>query len=154
MGLLGVAPPDDLQTIIAEERSRGRFTAVDTVGAATALGFGKDSELRVELDSDVDDQFILDAWKNGLKRAWREPGGGSSRRKELNDAFKVIADARGSPRLRKAWKEERGSGMSPDTAYATLEVPRDVDETMILAIYGLRVRLLHVRITQSYPIFL
>ncbi len=139
MRVLGVSPPEDLQTIIAEERSRNRFVPDNVHAAAEILGFGKDNELRVELDHDVDDQFILDAWKNGLKRAWKDPEQGSQRRMDLNDAFRIIADVRGSPRLRKAWKEERGSGMSPDTAYATLEVPKDVDETMIIAIFGLRV---------------
>lgn len=138
MTALGVTPPEDLQTILISERSRNRFTTEDITSASAILGFGKDNELRVELDHDVDDQFIIDAWKNGLKRAWREDNG-SQRRSDLNDAFRIIGDARGSTRLRKAWKEERGSGMSPDTAYNTLEVPRDMDETMILAIYALRV---------------
>ncbi|KAJ3558153.1 hypothetical protein NM688_g1094 [Phlebia brevispora] len=54
-----------------EERSRHRFTTEDLEQAISLLGFGKDNILSVELDEDVDDQFIIDAWKNAQKRAWR-----------------------------------------------------------------------------------
>ena len=92
----------------------------------------------MELDDDVDDDFILNAWKNGLKRSWKEPGGGAQRRTDLNDSFKVLADYRGSVILRSAYKWEK-SVMSPDVAYNTLDVPRDVDEGMLLTVYSMRV---------------
>ena len=38
------------------------------------------------------------------------------------------------------WREEKGSGMSLETAYSVLDVPRDVDEAMLLTVYLMRVR--------------
>ncbi|RPD77473.1 hypothetical protein L226DRAFT_521134 [Lentinus tigrinus ALCF2SS1-7] len=46
----------------------------------------------------------------------------------------------GRQALSKVWGEEKGSGMSPETAYSTLDVPRDVDEAMLLTIYSIRVK--------------
>ncbi|KAK7686516.1 hypothetical protein QCA50_010114 [Cerrena zonata] len=129
---------EELETLILEERSRGRFTESDIGRAGNYLGFGKDNELRVELDDDVDDDFILNAWKNGLKRSWKEPYEGAQRRTDLNESFKIIADLRGSRSLRDAYKWEK-SAMSPDAAYGTLDVPRDVDEGMLITVFSMRV---------------
>ncbi|CAL1693817.1 unnamed protein product [Somion occarium] len=129
---------EELQTLIAAERSRGRFTESDIKLATHYLGFGKENELGVELDDEVDDDFILNAWKNGLKRSWREDGGGAERRTDLNDSFKIISDVRGGEKLRNAYKWEKNT-MSPDAAYATLEVPKEVDETMLITVYSMRV---------------
>lgn len=87
----------------------------------------------------MDDDFILNAWKNGLKRSWKDLDNGPQRRTDLNDSFKIIADLRGSEMLRSAYKWEKSS-MTPDAAYNTLDVPRDVDEGMLLTVYSMRVR--------------
>lgn len=134
----GVPPPDTLELMLAEERSRHRFTWNDLDRAEMLLGFGKAGPLCVEL-ADADDEFIIGAWKDAMKRVWRETDG-ASLRAELIDAFKVIADLGGSAKLQEAWEKGRGSGMALDTAYSTLDVPKDVDETMLLAIYAMRVR--------------
>lgn len=42
--------------------------------------------------------------------------------------------------LDNAWDKEKGSVMSPESAYSTLEVPMEVDEEMLITIYSLRVR--------------
>ena len=86
----------------------------------------------MELGSDVDDEFIA--------RAWMSAGDASQKRTQLNDALKVVAEQRGSAALIKVWMEEKGSSMLPETAYQTLDVPRDVDETMLLTVYSMRVR--------------
>ncbi|KAL4250299.1 hypothetical protein ABKN59_003113 [Abortiporus biennis] len=139
MKILGVTPPENLDVILIEEKSRGRFTQDDLRAAITTLGFGKDNELGVDLDDDIDDQFIYDAWKNGLKRAWKDIEHGSEKRNALNDAFRIVAESRRSKKLRTAWQDEKGTGMTPDAAYTILGIPKDLDESMIIPIYQMRV---------------
>ncbi|KAI0640335.1 cysteine proteinase [Trametes polyzona] len=135
----GLTPPQELQTLIVEERSRFRFTPEDAQDAAKTLGFGRDGELGVELDSDVDDDFIAQAWRSARQRAWQNPANATERRAKLNDALRLVAEQRASEKLLKIWSEEKGTGMSPETAYSTLEVPKEVDETMLLTVYSMRV---------------
>ncbi|TCD66521.1 ubiquitin-specific protease ubp2 [Steccherinum ochraceum] len=130
---------EELETTLIEEKSRGRWTPADLKRSILVLGFGRDNELGVELDEDVDEEFILRAWKDGIKRSWRMAEGGSEKRVELNEAFKMLAEERESIRLMDVWKYDKGVGMSPDTAYSTLEVPADTDDGMLLTIYSLRV---------------
>jgi ubiquitin carboxyl-terminal hydrolase 25 len=134
----GVAPPEALDMILAEERSRHRFTWQDVEKAKVQLGFGKDNVLGVDLE-DADDDFIIRAWRDAMKRVWREADG-SSLRVELIDAFKVIADLRGSVKLRDTWENGKGSMMTLDTAYSTLQVSKEFDESTLLAVYAMRVR--------------
>ena len=57
------------------------------------------------------------------------------------DAFKVIADLRGSAKLRDTWENGKGSMMTLDSAYSTLQVSKEFDESTLLAVYTMRVRL-------------
>ena len=136
---LGVNIPAELQTLVIEERSRARFTPEDYARAVHCLGFGRESELGVELDADVDDEFIAQAWRSARQRAWQNVGNATTRRAELNDALKIVAEVRGSDALLRVWETEKGSGMSPETAYSTLGVPQGMEESMLLAIYSMRV---------------
>lgn len=134
----GIPAPESLEVLLGEERSRNRFTWADVEKAKQLLGFGKDSVLGVDIE-DADDEFLIGAWKDGMKRIWREPNG-ATYRVDLVDAFKIIADLRGSAKLREMWEQNRGSMMTLETAYSTLEVPKDMDETMLLAVFAMRVR--------------
>ncbi|CDO68482.1 hypothetical protein BN946_scf184499.g7 [Trametes cinnabarina] len=136
---LGQNVPQELQTLIVEERSRFRYTQDDLQESAKVLGFGRDGELGVELDDEVDDDFIIQAWRSARQRAWQSPTDATDRRAKLNDALRLVAEHRGSEKLFKAWNDEKGSGMSPETAYSTLEVPKEVDEAMLLTVYSMRV---------------
>lgn len=136
--------PAELQSLIVEERSRSRFTPEDYQDAVKTLGFGRDGELDVELDADVDDDFIAQAWRSARQRAWQNPADATTLRAKLNDALRLVAESRGSEKLLKVWGEEKGTGMSPDTAYSTLEVPRDMEESMLLTVYSMRVRTIFV----------
>ena len=89
--------------------------------------------------ADVDDEFVAQAWRSARQRAWQVPSEATRRRAELNDALKIVAETRESTKLLKVWEDEKGSGMSPEMAYSTLDVPRDVDETMLLTVYSMRV---------------
>ena len=48
--------------------------------------------------------------------------------------------------LDNTWDKEKGSAMSPESAYSTLEVPKEVDESMLITIYSMRVRELMIRL--------
>ncbi|KZT63625.1 cysteine proteinase [Daedalea quercina L-15889] len=135
---VGEASPE-LQQLIHDERRRHRYTLDDVPEAVALLGFGKDGELGIEFDECIDDKFILDAWRNARRRTWMDAEKGSETRMRLNDALKIIADTRNSSTLDHVWDREKGSAMSPETAYSTLEVPKDVDETMLITIYNMRV---------------
>lgn len=138
---LRVDAPTELQTLIMEERERFRSTPEDYVDAAQKLGFGRDGEVGVELDSDVDDEFVARAWRSARQRAWQLTADeGSKRRATLNDALKIIGEQRGSQALLKVWADEKGTGMSPETAYGTLDVPKDVEEGILLTVFSMRVR--------------
>lgn len=78
-----------LQELLASERSRDRFTAEDARNAATALGFGMDADLGVELDDDVEDDFIENAWREAVKKSWKDAENGSNLQREANDAFRI-----------------------------------------------------------------
>ena len=137
---LGASVPTELQTLVFEERARSRFTPEDLANAAQVLGFGREGEVGVELDAEVDDEFVVKAWRSARQRAWQQPMDAGRRRAELNDALKIVAESRGSQALLKVWREEKGSGMSPETAYSALDVPRDVDEAMLMTVFLMRVR--------------
>ncbi|KAI0686832.1 cysteine proteinase [Cytidiella melzeri] len=135
---LGISLHDSLEMLVAEERSRHRFTFADYNRAVSLLGFGKDNILHVELEDDVPTKFIIQAWKDAVKRSWHEVDG-VQLRTDLNDAFKIVADMRQSSKLRKAWEQEKVSIISPDAAYSTLDVPHETDEEMLVTIFNMRV---------------
>ncbi|OCB86190.1 cysteine proteinase [Sanghuangporus baumii] len=130
--------PSSLETLLVAEKSRGRFTFADVQTAIRTLGFGTDNDLRVDYDEDVDDHFLLSAWRDALRRSWRDPDGASKRR-DLNEAFRILAENRRSADLIKAFEEEQLHGMTPEKAYDTLEVPMGVDEEMLITVYNMRV---------------
>ena len=84
---------------------------------------------------------IVSAWKDSLRRSWRDPNGAAKRR-DLNDAFKIVAESLHSREMVRLWDEENTRGLSPEKAYSILEVPMDVDEEMLITIYNMRVRFL------------
>lgn len=107
--------------------------------ATERLGFGKDGQLSVDFDDDVEDEFIVNAWKDAVRRAWSDLKEGSQLQRDANDAFRVIAESRGSAKLRKLWEDTNGKIMDPDRAYSTLEVPKETDDGMLLTVFAIRV---------------
>lgn len=139
MQMMNEDTPMDLQNLILDERSRGRFTQDDLSKAVCALGFGHDGPLGVDFDDNVEEEFIINAWRDGIRRSWKDETNGSTTRRELNEALKVIADARGSPEMHQVWERERGSIMTVDTAYSTLGVSKEMDENTLITVFDLRV---------------
>lgn len=138
MQMMNEDTPMDLQNLILDERSRGRFTQDDLLKAVGTLGFGHDGPLRVDFDDSVEEEFIINAWRDGIRRSWKDETNGSATRRELNDALKVIADARGSREMYQVWERERGSIMTVDTAYSTLGVSKEMDENTLITVFDLR----------------
>jgi ubiquitin carboxyl-terminal hydrolase 25/28 len=136
---LGGIPPQELQTIVFEERTRGRFTEDDLQNAATVLGFGKDGALRLELEDDLEDNFLAGAWQAAIKSAWRDPTNCTQLQRDANEAFRMIAQSRGSKGLVKLWSGSSKNQMDPTRAYAVLEVSADVDDEFVLTVFMLRV---------------
>lgn len=129
--------PTSLQTLLATERSHGRFTLRDVKYAIDSLGFGVNNALRVEYDDSVDDEFLISAWRHALRESWSDPNG--YKRNEINDSFRYIAMFRHSAKLVKMSEDEAANGMTPDRAYQTLEIPQGVDDEMLITIYNMRV---------------
>jgi ubiquitin carboxyl-terminal hydrolase 25 len=89
-------------------------------------------------------KFIINAWKDCIRRSWHSTAvdGGAEARRDLNDAFKIIFEMRGSEKMKTTWEKEKGSVMSVETAYTTLGVSKDMDETTLITVYVMRVRVL------------
>ena len=133
--------PQLLQEVVATERSRDRFTTTEVERAAADLGFGPSGTLGVDYDeTDIEESFIENAWKECVKKSWKDPEHGSEIQRTANEALRIIAESRGSTPLRKVWENGKDRVMNPDRAYDTLEVPKDVDDMMLITIFNMRVR--------------
>lgn len=139
MQLMNEDTPMDLQNLVLEERTRNRFTRDDFLKAVSMLGFGHDGPLRVDFDESVEEEFIISAWRDGIRRSWKDEVNGSATRRELNDALRVIADVRGSAEIYRIWEREKGSIMTVDTAYSTLGVSKEMDENTLITVFDMRV---------------
>ena len=131
-------PSQTLQSFVFDERERGRFTSENFQEAPQILGFGAHGTLGVDYDDDVPDEFVENAWRDAIRRAWRD-GGDGQRISSANDAFRRIAEMRGSEALWKKWEQAKDGGMTPERAYSTLEVPAEIDDGMLITIFSMRV---------------
>ncbi|KIJ53984.1 hypothetical protein M422DRAFT_42272 [Sphaerobolus stellatus SS14] len=130
--------PQSLDILQVNETERGRWRPEDVRTAARMLGFGRDHDLKVELD-EAEDEFVYQAWEHAIMPTWKEPDG-HIRRKDLTRALHVIAESRGSRILKeKAFEGDSSAEMTPEKAYGTLEVPPEVDEEMLITVFNMRV---------------
>lgn len=153
MQVMNEDTPIDLQNLVLEERTRNRFTQDDFLKAVGSLGFGHDGPLRVDFDESVEEEFIVSAWRDGIRRSWKDEANGSVTRRELNDALRVIADVRGSAEMHRIWELEKGSIMTVDTAYSTLGVSKEMDENTLITVFDMRVSQTFISRFSDYPYF-
>lgn len=132
-------PSPLLQDLLISESMRDRFTSEDVDKAVAVLGFGANGDLGVELDDDVEDGFIENAWKEALKKSWKDSEHGADIQREANEALRVIAEAKGRQTLWQIWQTKKNSMMSPDRAYKLLEIPENVDDHMLITVFSIRV---------------
>ncbi|EKM83956.1 hypothetical protein AGABI1DRAFT_67056 [Agaricus bisporus var. burnettii JB137-S8] len=133
-------PSPLLQDLLISESTRERFTTEELENAAAVLGFGMNYDLGVELDNDVEDEFVESAWKEAIKKSWKDPDNGADLQRKANEALRIIAEAQGRHKLRQVWQAKKLSLMSPDRAYKVLEVPENVDENMLITVFALRIQ--------------
>ncbi|TFY78461.1 hypothetical protein EWM64_g5551 [Hericium alpestre] len=136
--LMGHDAPQELQDLVVQERARNRFTWDNLAEAVKVLGFGRDARLGVDFDDDIPEDFIVNAWRDVIKSTWNDAANGTAKWREANDALRMVAEARGSAELLKLWEKEQSGGMTPERAYQTLEVPKDVDDAMLITIFAMR----------------
>lgn len=132
-------PSPLLQNLLISENMRDRFTSEDIDKAAAILGFGVTGDLGVELEDDVEDEFIENAWKEVVKKSWKDEEHGNDLQRKANDALRVVAEAKGRYNLRQKWQTKKNSMMSPYRAYKLLEVPGNVDDNMLITVFSIRV---------------
>ncbi|KAJ3766163.1 hypothetical protein FB446DRAFT_758748 [Lentinula raphanica] len=113
------------------------------------------------LQVSIPDEFVDNAWRMCLSPTFVEQQNNNtpSHSRSTNDymdAMRIIAESRGSTHLMNMLNEAQGHAKGSDSrnvtlfegnshfggieeAYQTLEVPRDIDDTMLIAIYQMRV---------------
>ncbi len=134
------ACPSSLEELVVRERSRNRFTLDNVADAAAILGFGHDKALHIPYEPDeTDDPFIENAWTHAVKESWRNMD--ERAQKDADDALLILAQMRRSKYLLDLHANAQKNMMNPERAYQALEVPSDVDDTMLMTIYSMRVRL-------------
>ena len=136
----GEIAPQELKILLRVERSRNRFTFEDFWAASHVLGFGKDGPLGVEFKDDTEDEFIVNAWRNMVHKVWQVPYAGPTMVRDVHEAFRVLAEGRGSIRLRQLWESDNAKMLTTKDAYAMLGIPENADESMLWAAFSLRVR--------------
>lgn len=128
--------PPALEELLLTERSRDRFTLDDVKAAAKVLGFPEVIGVEYKREETTDD-FVESAWKHCVKESWKTSN--DSAQKAADDAFKVLAQERGSSYLLEKWQHAKNFVVNPERAYQLMEVSADVEEGMLAVVYTMRV---------------
>ena len=131
--------PRKLQMLLTVERSRNRFTFDELWAASRMLGFGIDGPLGVGFKDDIEDEFVENAWRKTVRKVWRDPYSGPAMLRDVHVAFRVLAEGWESVRLRRLWESDIAKILLED-AYAVLEIPGNAEESMLCAVFSMRVR--------------
>ena len=123
---------------MALETSRGRWGPDAIRTSYTALGFGAQHVLRADWNEEIDDDFTFNAWKDAVRRTWVDSTSSSQKRRDLNEALRILAESRGSSKLLSLLDQHKGD-MDPDQAYRTIDVPQQTEDGMLLMVFQMRV---------------
>ncbi|KIO24008.1 hypothetical protein M407DRAFT_104243 [Tulasnella calospora MUT 4182] len=144
---------EGLQILVSQEESRGRWSTDDMNRAAIFLGFLTEEDLTRVNDVQLPPNFrenLMDAWLTRVKEVNTEVSENritrqiaDDRKRDLKESFRILAEYSGSPELVQAFRQTMrmyGNGMvDVQDAYNTLEVPKELDEDMVITIYNMRV---------------
>jgi ubiquitin carboxyl-terminal hydrolase 25 len=142
--LPGLPDSDHLFNLVQIERSKGFWSSTDLHKGARLLGFGEDGAMRIPFDSDVDENFLINAFQN----AWRDADSTyrhdserrDAHRQELKEALKMACQFSGNPELVARYEQEvRIRTMDPSRAYGVFGATGDIDDEMLLVVYSMRV---------------
>ncbi|KAG8938950.1 ubiquitin-specific protease ubp2, partial [Tulasnella sp. 408] len=144
---------EGLQMLLSQEDSRGRWSTDDLNRAAMLLGFLQEEDLstigEVQLPPNYRED-LRDAWLARVKEANTELAENrinrqmaDDRKRELRESFRILAEYSGTPELVQGFRDTMriyGNGMvDVQDAYNTLEVPKELDEDMVITIFNMRV---------------
>ncbi|KAN0065709.1 ubiquitin-specific protease ubp2 [Thecaphora frezii] len=125
-----------LKDLIAYEKSRGHFTTRDLDSAYEQLQL-TERHLGGAVDrGQIPHDFIADSYRARLREAAAK--GDTSDYHGAKEALKVISLSLGRPPILQQAYEARFE-MEIDQAYSLLEVSRDFDDSIVLAVYEIRV---------------
>ncbi|KAG8893932.1 ubiquitin-specific protease ubp2, partial [Tulasnella sp. 403] len=150
---VGDSSQEVLGNLIATELSRGRWTAEALREAVNILGLGTllDDSGAMNVGDDFDAARIKECWLQKLKETNAAFNSQpdldrdmlNRKKQDLKEAFRIVSEATGRADAVAAYEESVklfGNGMMDvAAAYSTLEVPADLDEEMVVTIYGMRV---------------
>lgn len=142
----GISDSEPLSLFVQTEKSKGYWLTSERDRALTLLGFGENGPLRIEFDeNDVDGQFLMNAYVTSWNsiNANFGPGGPDERdiaMRDLKDAVLITAQSTGREDLVGFVQEElRKRGRDPAQAYVMLGANHEMDDDLVLAIFGMRV---------------
>ncbi|QRW22094.1 indoleamine 2,3-dioxygenase [Rhizoctonia solani] len=126
-----------VQSLVAVEASKGRWSITELQAAAGKLGFGTENIIGSEyIPEDTDDDYIFSAFQAARKLASADP----AKRSEIERSLRILAESRASEVLMKRYDEIMAPNyMDTDEAYRVLEVSRDVDDDTLVVVYQVRI---------------
>ncbi|CAE6338647.1 unnamed protein product [Rhizoctonia solani] len=126
-----------IQSLVAVEASKGRWSSTELQAAAGKLGFGMENIIGSEyIPEEADDEYIFAAFQAARKLASADP----AKRSEIEHSLRILAESRASEMLMKRYDEVMAPNyMDTDEAYRVLEVSRDVDDDTLVVVYQVRI---------------
>lgn len=126
-----------IESLVATESSKGRWSFIDLHNAAHQLGFGSDNVIGAEyIPEEIDDDYIISAFQAAHRLASVD----AVKRTNVKNSLRILAEARKSTKLMKHYEQIMAPNyMDIEEAYKFLEVNRDVDDDTLVVVYQVRV---------------
>jgi ubiquitin carboxyl-terminal hydrolase 25/28 len=150
---LEVHEREALAIFINTEKSKDYWMSSDFERAQRQLGFGNDGPLRIEFDEDVDGVFLMGAYKSSFDEIQQSFSGAVTGAdmvknederdvalRNLKEAVAIVAQFTGREELVNYVKEQLAKRtLDPVMAYSALGANAEMDDDLILTIFGMRV---------------